>query len=551
MAKPFSIQAPEDIAKEYAGNKQKIAQAAQMGIVDPTAAVLAGMFIDRMRSAQVMEAAQQPTVAQQVLGGGGLPTPAGPGAMATLTPPSPPMQAPMGAPPAPPMETPMGMADGGLAGLPVPDTMFDEPDNGGYAGGGLVAFAGGGDTVQADPLAWLYSPITSTYGQRRSTGKHSGQDFALRDKTPIGAPAPGRVEKVARDDVNGNFVVVRHPDGTTSSYSHLSAPSVKEGDEIGTGQVIGLSGNTGRVRGKGGGYHLHFGARDAEGNRIDPTSFFKQIAPQVASGKFQPAIPERDIGSAEGRTRSVEDEFARLQKLFGPTAEEAEVDAARMARAKEMASDEYYEKQRKDSMWETLANIGFNMASSKSPYLLQAIGEAAAASMPGARADKKERKALKDRALDVMSAMNGKKRSENLQLYGIAVDAVKTSIQQEQSEAKLALDERQVKVAEDRLKAEIDAAAKAGADPEKVAVSYILNYGEGTPQYEAAKRYYELRYGERGGGASGTDAKAKLEELRGQQGGGTEGAVAPGTIQEGYRFKGGDPAVESNWEKVG
>ena len=75
MAKPFSIQAPEDIAKECAGNKQMIAQAAQMGVVDPTAAVLAGMFIDRMRSAQVMEAAQQPTVAQQVLGGGGAPAP--------------------------------------------------------------------------------------------------------------------------------------------------------------------------------------------------------------------------------------------------------------------------------------------------------------------------------------------------------------------------------------------------------------------------------------------------------------------------------------------
>jgi len=155
LAKPFSIQAPEDIAKEYAGNKQKIAQAAQMGIVDPTAAVLAGMFIDRMRSAQVMEAAQQPTVAQQVLGGGGVPQPPGnasPMAPATLSPPSPPMMgAPMGAPPAPPMETPMGMADGGLASLPVPDMMFDEPDNGGYSGGGLVAFADGGD-IDAERL---------------------------------------------------------------------------------------------------------------------------------------------------------------------------------------------------------------------------------------------------------------------------------------------------------------------------------------------------------------------------------------------------------------
>ena len=159
MAKPFSIQAPENIAKEYAGNKQKIAQAAQMGIVDPTAAVLAGMFIDRMRSAQVLEAAQQPTVAQQVLGGGqpqGAPPPPQQGMGA------PPQGMPMppqgmGAPPpmAPPPQDmgmappPQGMAMGGLTTLPVPDAMFDEPDNGSYAGGGMVAFASGA-AVDAD-----------------------------------------------------------------------------------------------------------------------------------------------------------------------------------------------------------------------------------------------------------------------------------------------------------------------------------------------------------------------------------------------------------------
>jgi hypothetical protein len=71
--KPYRLQAPEDIAKEYGGNKQRIAEAMQMGLVDPTAGVLAGMFIDRMRSAQVAEMAPQPTVAQQVMGGSGPP----------------------------------------------------------------------------------------------------------------------------------------------------------------------------------------------------------------------------------------------------------------------------------------------------------------------------------------------------------------------------------------------------------------------------------------------------------------------------------------------
>jgi hypothetical protein len=169
--KPYRIQSPEDIAKDYGGNKQKIAQAMQMGVVDPTAGVLAGMFIDRMRSAQVQEMAPQPSVAQQVMGG----VPQAPGAVPPgglgMTPPAPPPMAPgmappmgappMGAPPAPPMgdmlmgappmgDMPMGMADGGLAMLPIPETMFDEPMNGGYADGGIVAFREAGLTSTPD-----------------------------------------------------------------------------------------------------------------------------------------------------------------------------------------------------------------------------------------------------------------------------------------------------------------------------------------------------------------------------------------------------------------
>jgi hypothetical protein len=151
MPKPFSLQAPEDIAKEYGGNKQKIAQAMQTGLVDPTAGTLAGMFIDRMRSAQMQEGAQQPSVAQQVFAPPAPPAPPmGAPPMGGMPPGAPPMGAPpMGAPPAPPMggmppgAPPMGMADGGLAALPVPESMFDEPQDSGYANGGIVSFATG------------------------------------------------------------------------------------------------------------------------------------------------------------------------------------------------------------------------------------------------------------------------------------------------------------------------------------------------------------------------------------------------------------------------
>jgi len=184
VAKPFSIQSPEDIAKEYAGNKQKIAEAMQLGIVDPTAGVLAGMFIDRMRAGQMQEGMPQSTVAQQVMGGAppAAPVsslPAGglgdtPQAALPMTPEmgmAPPMPQEAGMAPPMPQEAPMGMppegqmpmmAGGGLAMLPVPDTMFDEPTNGGfndgYAGGGIVAFNPGGLVEEEEDDGSLPTP---------------------------------------------------------------------------------------------------------------------------------------------------------------------------------------------------------------------------------------------------------------------------------------------------------------------------------------------------------------------------------------------------------
>jgi hypothetical protein len=212
MSKPFSLQSPENIAKEYGGNKQKIAQAMQLGIIDPTAGTLAGMFIDRMRNAQVQEAANPPTVAQQVfappqppgappMGGpppgappmGGMPPapPMGGPPMGGM-PPAPPMGAPPmggGMPPAPPMGAPpMGMADGGLAALPIPESMFDEPTNGGfndgYADGGLVAFAEGGlsyEDMLRERMGYLDDPqnyirdVNALYQPKREYADRLGQ----------------------------------------------------------------------------------------------------------------------------------------------------------------------------------------------------------------------------------------------------------------------------------------------------------------------------------------------------------------------------------------
>lgn len=405
MAKPFSIQAPEDVAKEYGGNKQRIAQAAQMGIVDPTAAVLAGMFIDRMRSAQVMEGGQQPTVAQQVLGGGGLPTPpANPMAPAMSAPapqPAPAMQAPMGAPPE--MAMP-GMAMGGLANLSVPDAMFDEPDNGGYgdgySGGGLVAFSDGGATGgwgdYIEQVVRSLDPNIEISGRARTPAKNA----AVR-----GVANSYHLIDAARD--------IRTPEGMDKSEF--------------IAQLKGVFGSDYDILpSKGRSVHIEPGPKLGE-----------KVRAGTRPSNMPATMPERDFGTAEGRAAAPMDIFGMLKDRFGPSEESQKVDERRMARAEEMASPEYYEKQRKDSMWETLAAIGFNMASSKSPYLLQAVGEAAAAALPGAQVDKKERKAAQDRALDIMGQMNDKKRKENLELLGVAVDMSNTGMKQEQFEKEL------------------------------------------------------------------------------------------------------------------
>lgn len=539
MAKPFSIQSPEDIAMEYGGNKQKIAQAMQLGVVDPTAGVLAGMFIDRMRSAQMQEQAPQATVAQQVMGGAPPVPPTAPagglGATSQAAPPMAPAQ--MGMPPemgmAPPQEeVPMGMAEGGmvppyaagggLSDVPVPDGMFDEPSNGGfgdgYAGGGLVAFADGGD-VDLDAF------------RRAIIAQESGGRFGIPNAEGSGAMGIGQIMPDTARALAKRLGLPYRPDLLAGKNKEaqqyqiaLTNEATREAFEYGGGDIS-----------KAAAYYFAGPNKSKWGEKT--RKYQSDIMRRLGAKDAGPTLPERDIATAEGRARSRADEFAALQKMFGPTAEEAEVDAARMARAKEMASDEYYEKTRKEDMWQTLAEIGFNMASSKSPYLLQAIGEAAAASMPGARADKKERKALKDRALDVMSAMNGLKRKENLQLYGLAVDAAKTSLEQSNFEKKLELDERQIEMAQTKLDAELKALAEKGEDVNDRVTRYLLDFAPGTPEHEAAKRVYEARRPVTAGQISPKD---KLAALKGGSGGAlTEGATSKDSDGKTIVFSGG------------
>jgi murein DD-endopeptidase MepM/ murein hydrolase activator NlpD len=101
---------------------------------------------------------------------------------------------------------------------------------------------------------------------------HPGLDVAVAEGTPVRASGGGTVVAAAHDTDYGIYVLIRHPDGYESMYGHLSRLTTTPGVVIGTGDVLGLSGNTGHSSAP----HLHFEIR-RNGRPIDPTTLVKEV----------------------------------------------------------------------------------------------------------------------------------------------------------------------------------------------------------------------------------------------------------------------------------
>jgi len=105
-------------------------------------------------------------------------------------------------------------------------------------------------------------PIT---GGKKTQGIHgyNGVDLAAPIGTPILASADGEVIISKTGGWNGgygNYIVVRHPNGTQTLYAHTSKNNVSAGDSVKQGDIIGAVGNSGKSTGP----HVHFEIRGAK-----------------------------------------------------------------------------------------------------------------------------------------------------------------------------------------------------------------------------------------------------------------------------------------------
>ena len=99
---------------------------------------------------------------------------------------------------------------------------------------------------------------------------HNGVDFQAAPGTKVKASLDGIVvgagdtDKVCRGASFGKWVLLKHNNGLSTIYAHLSLITVAEGQTVKTGNIIGYSGNTGYSTGP----HLHFGVYASQGVQV-------------------------------------------------------------------------------------------------------------------------------------------------------------------------------------------------------------------------------------------------------------------------------------------
>ncbi|MDV3428165.1 MAG: M23 family metallopeptidase [Bacillota bacterium] len=113
--------------------------------------------------------------------------------------------------------------------------------------------------VKENFQAPIEGKITSKYGNRADPVDggdegHDGVDISCALNTDVAASFSGTIKETAEDADFGKYIVIDHGDGIETRYGHLNSFLVDKGVTVEKGDIIGKSGNTGKVTGP----HLHF-----------------------------------------------------------------------------------------------------------------------------------------------------------------------------------------------------------------------------------------------------------------------------------------------------
>lgn len=128
------------------------------------------------------------------------------------------------------------------------------------------------EQIQALVDLWpLATPGYITRALSVGGADHPGLDIAVAQNTYVRAAGPGTVRVAGVDDVYGHYVVIHHGEQVETVYGHANRILVTAGDRVQRGDIIALTGSSGRSTAP----HLHFEVR-VDGRAVDPLKFVRQ-----------------------------------------------------------------------------------------------------------------------------------------------------------------------------------------------------------------------------------------------------------------------------------
>lgn len=471
MATMYDIQSPESIAKEYGGNKQRIAQAAQGGMIDPTAAVMAGMYIDRMSNAQAAQASAPLTVAQQV-----------------LNPPNP-RPAPAG-------------TQYSQQGLP------SIPSNAQYSDGGIVGYAVGG--------------LAEGIEQARRKATKYGQTPFPEDAFAKEYDRPQDVLFSVYDRARSGLA------GLMENTFDPPAPEVYDPHGVERDpESVAIS--EGSLLPDGGGEGLDYAIPDRPAEETPPAPIG---VPGTLTGEPRiegtpPFAPAREAAEAE--------EYMRLEGDY------PELEAYReYLKGEEGRQD----KRRRDDFWSAVAQFGFNMAGSESPYLYQAAGEAGSKTMPFIQESTQAQRDAKRTSRKGLAELDMAKRksddefekarlSRQTQL-DVAKTQTQSGLEHRYLQAKEEGDVETMRTIEKLIRMKTRAPSGAGFARIQFEARKLFQEQLNNPRSSVARRVKELEVSLRSKAKAEQHAMAEFEqEMLGAGGGGIDRSTVVSTKRDG------------------